>query len=55
LAGQQRFGIEIQLVVEGTLTIHDGIEMLAIHEAPRCATIDHVVERILSSDALWIV
>src|ERR1700736_4119849 len=49
LARQQGFGIEIQLVVQGSFATHHGIKVLAIHEAPWCATFEHIVERMLSA------
>jgi hypothetical protein len=34
LAGKERFGIQVDFVIERPFTIHDGIKMLAIHRAP---------------------
>ncbi len=34
LAREQRLGIEIQLVIERALAVHDGVEMIPVHTAP---------------------
>ncbi len=31
LAGEQLFGVQIQLVVERTFPVHDGIKILSVH------------------------
>jgi hypothetical protein len=34
LAGKERFGIQVDFVIERPFAIHDGIKMLAIHRIP---------------------
>src|SRR5580704_10270028 len=34
LAGKERFGVQVDFVIERSFTVHDGIKMLAIHRTP---------------------
>jgi hypothetical protein len=32
LAVEERFGVEVELVVEGAFAVHEGVEVVAVHE-----------------------